>query len=112
MKAFFAFLLVSTSLSQAFADGVLSCSGINQDSHQREDVLYVEADLAILHTETGDSRFLSVIGQKGNAMTYSNSKVHVAVDGQARTITTTQRSDGSSKVHTEVKCTGTGDDME
>ncbi|MEK2644908.1 hypothetical protein [Bdellovibrio sp. BCCA] len=112
MKALFAILLVSMSVSSAFADGVLSCSGINQDSDQREDVIVIEPEVAILRGVQGDAKFLSYQGEQGDIATYSNSQLLVTLNYQDRTITTKNRLDGSYKMHTNFKCTGSGDDMD
>nr|WP_295904996.1 hypothetical protein [uncultured Bdellovibrio sp.] len=111
MKALLTTLAVFICASSALADGVLSCSGVNQDSNQREDVIVIEPEVAILHGVQGDAKFLSYQGEQGNVATYSNSQLLVTMNYQDRTITTKNRLDGSYKMHTNFKCTGSGDDM-
>lgn len=112
MKTLVAALLVSMSVSQAFADGVLYCSGVNQETQKTEDVLVIEPDMAVVLSEKGDQRFLSPQWERGEIVSFSNSKVLVTLNYKDKTITTTQRADGSSKVHTNFKCTYPGDEMD
>ncbi|UOF02541.1 hypothetical protein [Bdellovibrio reynosensis] len=112
MKALFAALVMTLSFSQAFADGYITCTAIDPDNGQRDDIMALEADIAFILTEKGDDGVLSYIGEKNGVRNFSNSKVQVIMNNNDHTVTVIQRATGASKVHTELKCVGSGDDIE
>lgn len=108
MKKWILFSLVSLVTSAALADGTITCKGFDASKNVTEDVLMIEADMAILLTASGDESFLSPRWSNNEIKDYANDIYVVSVDLTAKTITTEKRIDGSKKVHTEAKCRHNG----
>ena len=109
MKKWILFSLMSVVASWALADGTITCKGFDADKNKAEDVLMIEADMAILLTASNNEGFLSPRWQNGQVKDYANDLYVVTVDRQANTITTDDLRSGAKKVHTDAKCRYNGE---
>lgn len=109
MKKWILFSLMSVFATSALADGTITCKGFDAKRNKTEDVLMIEADIAILLTVSNNEGFLSPRWQNGQVRDYANDKYVVTVDHNKRTITTENRLNGAKQIHTDAKCRYNGE---